>query len=92
MLPSPARVRLLLLPAGEAGANAFAMFETPAQTPSPPASPVSNDRPFITPDRTPRQPETPAKAGPGELTDVSDAGSSAAASSSSCRAGEAGAK
>ena len=44
------------------------MFQTPAQTPPPPASPVSNDRPFITPDRTPGQPESPVKSEAGEFT------------------------
>ena len=67
------------------------MFQTPAQTPPPPASPVSNDRPFITPDRTPRQPETPAKAEPGEFTRMFQTPAQDAASSST-RAGEAGAR
>ena len=49
----------------DAGADASAFY-----------APVSNDRPFITPERTPRQPEPPPKPGRGVHADVPNTRSS----------------
>jgi len=71
--PTPAAAPHPPSPQAKQGPGEFTrMFQAPVEhrpsTPNPtPQRPPSDDRPFITPDRTPRSPEPP-KAGPGEFT------------------------